>query len=51
MTNIATLTEADEPSVHTRVNLLDEKTARAAMIFHEILSTPKALRTNPELWE
>lgn len=43
--------EPAEPSIHTRVNLLDEKTARAAVVFHEILSPPLALRNGMELWE
>ncbi|MBN1941664.1 MAG: hypothetical protein JW849_00045 [Phycisphaerae bacterium] len=37
--------------LHTRVNLADGDIARAAIIFHEILSPPRALRTTAELWE
>jgi hypothetical protein len=37
--------------IKTRVNLSDARTARAAIIFQEILSSPKALRHNPELWD
>jgi len=43
--------EPAESTIHTRVNLLDEKTARAAVVFHEILSPPLALRNASELWE
>jgi hypothetical protein len=43
--------ELAESNIHTRVNLLDPSTARAAIIFQEILSLPKALRDRPELWE
>jgi len=49
--DIVSLPEVIEPTAHTRVNLMDDKTARAAMIFHEIFSPPKALRTQSELWE
>jgi FtsZ-interacting cell division protein ZipA len=34
-----------------RIGLDDARTARAAIIFHEVLSAPKALREEPELWE
>lgn len=34
-----------------RTGLDDPRTARAAIIFHEVLSPPKALRDGPELWE
>ena len=34
-----------------RVDLTDHKSARHAIIFHEILSPPKALRTAPEMWD
>lgn len=38
-------------NIHTRVNLADPATARAAIIFQEILSPPKALREGPEMWD
>lgn len=41
--------EQDTPQ--TRVALTDSKTARAAIIFHEIFSRPKALHDEPELWD
>jgi hypothetical protein len=43
--------QVSESNIHTRVNLLDPATARAAIIFQEILSPPKALRGRPELWD
>ncbi|MBN1555591.1 MAG: hypothetical protein JXA11_12670 [Phycisphaerae bacterium] len=44
-------TPHEQSTVHTRVNLLDPATARAAILFQEILSPPKALRDRAELWE
>lgn len=43
--------ELTEPNVRTRVNLMDPAIARAAIIFQEILSPPKALRDKPEMWD
>jgi len=34
-----------------QVNLVDLAAARSAIIYHEILSPPKALREGPEMWE
>jgi hypothetical protein len=34
-----------------QVNLASRRTLRDAIIFHEILSPPKALRNTPEMWD
>ena len=41
---------SDRPAGH-RVRLTDPKMAKAAIIFHEILSPPKSLRDEPEMWD
>jgi hypothetical protein len=45
------LPELSESHIHTRVNLMDPATARAAIIFQEILSPPLALRQGREMWD
>jgi len=35
----------------TGLNLRDAEQAKRAIIYHEIFSTPKALREGPEMWE
>jgi FtsZ-interacting cell division protein ZipA len=40
-----------QSNVSVRVNLTNPKTAKAAIIFSEILSPPKALRKGPERWD
>lgn len=33
------------------VDLTDRRRAREAIVFHEILSPPKGIRSQPEMWE
>jgi len=39
------------PVPHVKLDLGDRRAARLAIIYHEILSPPKALRDEPQAWE
>ena len=47
------ISEASPPAeAHgPRLRLVDPETAREAIIFHEIFSSPRALRDEPEMWD
>ena len=42
---------AAQSSQRLHVDLADLAAARAAIVYHEILSPPKALREGPEMWD
>ena len=43
--------EAIKPVAGVTVDLTDRRRAREAIVFHEILSPPKGIRSQPEMWE
>ena len=43
--------QTTEQAARTRVDLANPRSLRAAIIYHEILSSAKALREGPEMWD